>query len=69
MMFKVYYQEDKKEAPVREKTKVAYIEAGSVREVRQMLKEQNYNIEYVGALTDAHLEYERQNEDFTVLEH
>ncbi|MGN1401874.1 MAG: DNA-dependent RNA polymerase subunit epsilon [Bacillus sp. (in: firmicutes)] len=68
MIYKVYYQEDKVEAPVREKTKTVYVEADSVREVRHILNEKNYNIEYVGPVSDAYLEFEKQNEDFKVLE-
>jgi DNA-dependent RNA polymerase auxiliary subunit epsilon len=68
MIYKVYYQENRNEVPVREKTKTMYIKGESVREVRSFLKDKNYNIEYVGLVADAYLEYEQQNEDYKVLE-
>ena len=68
MIYKVYYQESLKEVPVREKTKTVYVEADTVREVRQLLKSKNYNIEYVGEVTESYLSYEKQKEDFKVLE-
>ncbi|GGJ74820.1 DNA-dependent RNA polymerase auxiliary subunit epsilon [Anoxybacillus voinovskiensis] len=68
MIFKVFYQENANEVPVREKTKTLYIEAQSERDVRQKLKERNFNIEYIHPLEGAHLEYEKQNPNFSVLE-
>jgi len=68
MIFKVYYQEVLLEAPVREKTKTVYVEAECEREVRAKLLPFNYNIELVQALTGAHLEFEKQSENFKVLE-
>ncbi|MCL6588081.1 MAG: DNA-dependent RNA polymerase auxiliary subunit epsilon family protein [Anoxybacillus sp.] len=68
MIFKVFYQENLNEVPVREKTKTLYIEALSERDVRQKLKERNFNIEYIQPLEGAHLEYEKQNPNFSVLE-
>ncbi|WP_066367738.1 DNA-dependent RNA polymerase subunit epsilon [Neobacillus fumarioli] len=68
MIFKVYYQESKTEVPVREKTKSLFIEAESVREVLSKIRGRGYNIEYVQEVKGAYLEYEKQNEDFKVLE-
>ena len=68
MIYKVYYQEQIKEVPVRENTKSLYVEAGSEREVRARLADLPYNIEYIQVVTGNHLEYERQKEDFEVLE-
>lgn len=68
MIYKVYYQELMSEVPVREKTKTVYVEAESVREVRNKLKDRNYNIELVTPVDEAYLEYEKENEDFKVLE-
>jgi len=68
MIFKVYYQESKTEVPVREKTKSLFIEAESVREVLSKIRDRGYNIEYVQEVKGAYLEYEKQNEDFKVLE-
>jgi DNA-dependent RNA polymerase auxiliary subunit epsilon len=68
MIFKVYYQESITEVPVREKTKTLYVEANLEREVRSKLADRGYNIEFVELVREAYLEYERQNEDFKVLE-
>ncbi|WP_102271616.1 DNA-dependent RNA polymerase subunit epsilon [Cytobacillus massiliigabonensis] len=68
MIFKVYFQESIKQVPVREKTQTIYVEGESEREVRLKLKNEPYNIEFVTALEGAFLEYEKQNEDFKVLE-
>lgn len=64
MIYKVLYQELPDEVPVRERTNSMYIEAESEREVRTKLSSQNYNIEYIHALDEAHLTYEKQSEDF-----
>ncbi|HYK74095.1 MAG TPA: DNA-directed RNA polymerase subunit epsilon [Pseudoneobacillus sp.] len=68
MIFKVYYQESITEVPVREKTQTIYVEANYEREVRTKLANRGYNIEYVEAVKDAYLDYEKENEDFKVLE-
>lgn len=64
MIFKVLYQEEPGEIPVRERTKSLYIEAESVRDVRNKLSDRNINIEYIQQLDEAHLEYEKQSEEF-----
>ncbi|WP_163970800.1 DNA-dependent RNA polymerase subunit epsilon [Oceanobacillus halotolerans] len=68
MIYKVLYQELPDEIPVRERTKSLYVEADSVKEVRQKLGRQNYkiNIEFIQPLDTAHLDYEKQAEHFTV---
>lgn len=63
MIFKVFYQETREVPPVREETKSLYIEADSVREVRKRLADRQYNIEYIEAMSDAFIEYEKQHED------
>lgn len=68
MIFKVFYQENLDEVPVREKTNTLYIKAESEREVRQKLKNRAINIEYIQPLEGAHLEYEKQSPNFNVLE-
>lgn len=68
MIFKVYFQEKMNEVPVREKTKTIYLEGVSKRDVRTKLADRGYNIEFVQPVTGAYLEYEKQNEDFKVLE-
>ena len=64
MIFKVLYQEVQSEVPVRERTKSLYIEAESVRDVRNKLNDKNYNIEYIQELDEAHLNYEKQSPNF-----
>lgn len=68
MIYKVFYQESKTEVPVREHTKTLFIEAESERDVRSKLKDKPYNIEFVTAVDSKYLEFEKQNEDFKVLE-
>lgn len=68
MVFKVYFQENIKEVPVREKTKVLYVEGESVRDVRKKIADRGYNVEFVQEVSGAFLEYEKQNEDYNVLE-
>lgn len=66
MIFKILFQETMNEVPVRERTNSIYVKAESEREVRQLLKDRNYNIEYIQPLKEAHLDYEKQSEYFTV---
>lgn len=68
MIFKVYYQENIKEVPVRENTKTLFIEGDSVRDVRSRIADRGYNVEFVEEVKGAHLKYELQNEDYKVLE-
>jgi DNA-dependent RNA polymerase auxiliary subunit epsilon len=68
MIFKVYYQENIKEVPVRENTKTLFIEGESVRDVRSKIADRGYNVEFVQEVKGAHLDYELQNEDYKVLE-
>lgn len=64
MIYKVYYQENAQEVPVRENTKSLYLEAASEREVRNYLKDRNYNIEYIQLLEGNYLEYEKNSPNF-----
>ncbi|MFC0015872.1 MULTISPECIES: DNA-dependent RNA polymerase subunit epsilon [Allobacillus] len=66
MIFKVLYQEHEEEAPVREETKTMYIEADSVKSVREKLADRSINIEHILELNEAHLAYEKKSEDFKV---
>ncbi|WP_075981084.1 DNA-dependent RNA polymerase subunit epsilon [Bacillus massilinigeriensis] len=68
MIFKVFYQETKTEIPVRENTKTLFIEAESERDVRTKLANKPFNIEFVTEVKGAFLEYEKQKEEFKVLE-
>ncbi|MBN9652687.1 DUF1447 family protein [Halobacillus litoralis] len=66
MIFKVLYQELASEVPVRERTDSMYVEAETERQVREKLKNEGFNIEYIQVLDEDHLEYEKQSEDFKV---
>ena len=66
MIFKVLYQESLDTAPVRESTKSLYVEAESERDVRKKLADRAYNIELIQKLEGAHLEYERNSENFVI---
>jgi DNA-dependent RNA polymerase auxiliary subunit epsilon len=68
MIFKVYYQKSINEVPVRENTKTIFVEGESVRDVRTKIADRGFNVEIVQEVTGAFLEYEKQNEDFKVLE-
>jgi DNA-dependent RNA polymerase auxiliary subunit epsilon len=68
LIFKVFVQESADQIPVREKTKAVYIEAESEREVRKKMEGTPYNIEYIQALSEAHLEYEKKSPNFKLLE-
>lgn len=68
MIYKVYYQESITQVPVREKTKVLFIDGESVRDVRGKIADRGYNVEFIQEVKGAYLEYEQQNEDFKVLE-
>lgn len=65
-VFKVFYQKNSKEIPVRENTQVLFVEADGVPEVRKYLDDRDYNIELVQELSEAYLEFEKQAEDFKV---
>ncbi|RYM04619.1 DUF1447 family protein [Sporolactobacillus sp. THM7-7] len=64
MIFKVLYQENRDEAPVREKTETLYLEAESVRDIRKKYVDKPYNIEFIQPLTGKFLEYEKNSPDF-----
>ncbi|TAA72133.1 DNA-dependent RNA polymerase subunit epsilon [Planococcus salinarum] len=66
MIFKVYYQENRNEVPVRENTQSLYVEASSEREVRTHLKDRNYNIELVQLLEGSHLAHEQAAQNYEV---
>ncbi|MBP1043715.1 DNA-dependent RNA polymerase auxiliary subunit epsilon family protein [Vagococcus sp. BWB3-3] len=69
MIFKVYYQETKVRNPKREQTHSLYIEAETDVMARQLVEDNTpYNIELVQALEGNHLDYEKENADFTLTE-
>lgn len=69
MIFKVFYQESKKEAPRREDTQSLYVEADKISEVREYLTANTpYMIEHITELSGEFLEYEKEhNPDFEVI--
>ncbi|TQR08338.1 DNA-dependent RNA polymerase subunit epsilon [Psychrobacillus soli] len=66
MIYKVYYQQNAVEVPVRENTQSLYVEAESEREVRSILKDRQYNIELIQLLEGNHLEYEQASPNYKV---
>ncbi|MFD1206838.1 MULTISPECIES: DNA-directed RNA polymerase subunit epsilon [Sporosarcina] len=68
MIYKVYYQENPNQVPVRETTKSLYIEADSEKSVREKLKNRNYNIELIQVLEGEHLEYEKSSAQFELVQ-
>ncbi|GAA0613497.1 DNA-dependent RNA polymerase subunit epsilon [Virgibacillus siamensis] len=66
MVFKVFYQDSATEIPVRENTKSLYVEAEHEKDVRNKLVDREYNIEYIQPLDEAHLNYEKQSDHYSV---
>jgi DNA-dependent RNA polymerase auxiliary subunit epsilon len=64
MIFKVLYQENLFEVPVRENTKALYLEADSEMDVRKKIASRGYNVEFILPVEGAYLEYEKQNENY-----
>jgi DNA-dependent RNA polymerase auxiliary subunit epsilon len=64
MIYKVYYQDNMQQVPVRENTKCMYIEADSERSVRKKLSGREYNIEFIQLLEGQHLEHEQASPYF-----
>ncbi|MBF0715999.1 DNA-dependent RNA polymerase subunit epsilon [Gemelliphila palaticanis] len=63
-VFKVFYQKNKTEIPVRENTEVLYVEANGIPEVYKYLENREYNIEYIEELSEQYLEFERSSVNF-----
>ncbi|MFD1705735.1 DNA-dependent RNA polymerase subunit epsilon [Siminovitchia sediminis] len=64
MIYKVYYQDSVTEMPVRENTKVLFVEAESTHAVRKHLKDRQINIEFIQPLDGDYLEYEKNSPNF-----
>ncbi|KAA0548103.1 DUF1447 family protein [Bacillus sp. BGMRC 2118] len=64
MIFKVFFQEDIFQAPVRERTKTIFVEAETEGEVRTKLADRSYNIEFIQSVTGDYLDYEKQSENY-----
>lgn len=65
--FKVFYQENNKEIPVRENTKSMFIESSDKPSVLRYLENKNYNVEYVQEMTEEHLNFEKKSSDFKMV--
>lgn len=68
MIYKVYVQENKNEVPVRERTKALYVEADSTTEIYKKFEKTPYLIEHIQELKGKYLEYEKQSENFKIME-
>lgn len=69
MIYKVFYQDTKTRNPKREQTHSLYIEADSEVDARALIEDNTpYNIEYIHELSGNHLDYEKENEEFTLVE-
>ena len=70
MTFKVYYQPSKKSNPKRENTHVMYFEAKDEVEARHLVETHfpENNVEFIEALDEATLEYEKQSVNFKLTE-
>ncbi|MFC7372007.1 DNA-dependent RNA polymerase subunit epsilon [Fictibacillus iocasae] len=66
MIYKVFFQIHANEVPVRENTKTIYVEAGSIAEVRNKLKDRSYNIEFIQEIKGEFLDYEQSFESYVL---
>ncbi|ASI35874.1 MULTISPECIES: RNA polymerase epsilon subunit [unclassified Exiguobacterium] len=68
MIFKVFYQPLRSEAPVRERTEVMYVEGESIRDVRTSIDHliKDINVEFIREVSGEFLEYEKQSVDYKV---
>ncbi len=65
--FKVFYQKNNKEIPVRENTKSMFIESSDKPSVLRYLESKNYNVEYVQEMTEEYLNFEKKSSDFKMV--
>ncbi|MBF0710227.1 MULTISPECIES: DNA-dependent RNA polymerase subunit epsilon [unclassified Gemella] len=63
-VFKVFYQANNKEIPVRENTEVLYVEANNTPEVVKYVEDKNYNLEFVQELSEQYLKFEKESVNF-----
>ncbi len=73
MIFKVFYQADKTRSPRRETTQILYLDLdvkdekeGIIAGREVIAKNTDYIVEFIDALSDEALEYERENTDVTI---
>ncbi|MBJ8349982.1 DNA-directed RNA polymerase subunit epsilon [Streptococcus zalophi] len=75
MIYKVFYQDSKDNSPRREQTKSIYLDITADNELkgriiaRQLVEEKtNFNVEYIEALSEKHLAYEKETGAFELTE-
>nr|WP_211089202.1 DNA-directed RNA polymerase subunit epsilon [Lactobacillus sp. HBUAS51381] len=69
VIYKVYYQNDKKRNPKREDTHSLYLEADTEVEARaQVEAHTEHNIEFIEAIEGNTLAYEQQNPNYKLTE-
>ncbi|KRN33623.1 DNA-directed RNA polymerase subunit epsilon [Weissella halotolerans] len=69
MIFKVYYQESKKQNPKRENTHALYLDAVDYPTARAAVEENTpFNVEHIEQLSEKALAYEQQSPDFKLTE-
>ncbi len=69
VIYKVYYQNDKKRNPKREETHSLYLEADTEVEARaQVEAHTDHNIEFIEAMEGKTLAYEQQNPNYKLTE-
>ncbi|WP_099974660.1 MULTISPECIES: DNA-directed RNA polymerase subunit epsilon [Lactobacillaceae] len=69
MIYKVLYHESEQDNPRREYTEAIYVESDSSINVREQVENNTeYNIEYIQALDEKHLEYEKNSPNFKLTE-
>jgi len=69
VIYKVYYQEDKKRNPKREETHSLYLDAPTEVEARaQVEAHKDHNIEFIEAIAGKTLAYEQQNPNYKLTE-
>ena len=68
MIFKVFYQPLRSEAPVRERTEVMYVEGENIREVRTAIDHliKDINVEFIREVSGEFLECEKLSPDYKV---
>lgn len=64
MIYKVYYQPNRDDVPVRENTESLFLEAESEQEVRKLLKDRPINVEFITPISGKALEYEQKKENY-----
>lgn len=67
MIYKVFYQANPSQVPVRENTQSLYIEAENERDARKKLADRIITIEYIKLIAGVFLDYEMKKPGFEVV--